>query len=318
MSEKITNKNGKITIPLNWKAPAIDDPEAIPKGDMPGDKVKIGDQHIAKAQTIFPKLLEILAPLLNAHSEQRAVVSVHGGSGVGKSEIGSLLAYYLNSVGIGTYVLSGDNYPRRIPRQNDAERMRVFRETGLKGLVASGEYSKDEFPILKNLHEKDQDFYPACVKDHPWLAAYQSSGRHGLLSYLGTKNEIDFSELNSIIARFKEGAKSIFLKRMGREENETWYDSVDFSEKNVLLIEWTHGNNDNLAGVDIPVLLNSTPKETLEHRRTRNRDGGTDSPFTTMVLEIEQKLLLSQASKAKLIVTKSGELISYEQLLKME
>ncbi len=317
MSEKITNRNGKISIPPKWKAPEIGDPDAIPKGDMPGDKVKIGAQHIAKAQTVFPKLLEILVPLLNAHSEQRAVVSVHGGSGVGKSEIGSLLAYYLNNLGIGAYVMSGDNYPRRIPKHNDAERMRVFRETGLKGLVASGDYSKDKISILRNLHEKNQDFYPACVGEYPWLAVYQSSGRNGLKSYLGTKNEIDFSELNDIIARFKAGAKSIPLKRMGREENDVWYDSVDFGEKNVLLIEWTHGNNDNLVGVDIPVLLNSTPQETLEHRRSRNRDGGTDSPFTTMVLEIEQKLLLSQASKAKLIVTKSGELISHEQLLRI-
>ncbi len=56
----------------------------------------------------------------------------------------------------------------------------------------------------------------------------------------------------------------------------------------MLVIEWTHGNNPNLNGVDVPILLNSTPEETLAHRRARNRDGKTDSPFTTMVLAIEQ------------------------------
>ena len=55
----------------------------------------------------------------------------------------------------------------------------------------------------------------------------------------------------------------------------------------MLVIEWTHGNSDEYKGVDIPVLLNSTPAETLEHRRNRNRDGAVDSPFTTMVLELE-------------------------------
>jgi hypothetical protein len=36
-----------------------------------------------------------------------------------------------------------------------------------------------------------------------------------------------------------------------------------------------------------------------------------DSPFTTMVLAIEQELLVSQAPKAKLIVSKGGEIIPY-------
>ena len=44
---------------------------------------------------------------------------------------------------------------------------------------------------------------------------------------------------------------------------------------------------DRYEGVDIPVLLNSTPAETLAHRQARNRDGRADSPFTTMVLELE-------------------------------
>ncbi len=82
----------------------------------------------------------------------------------------------------------------------------------------------------------------------------------------------------------------------------------------MLLLEWTHGNNDLLQGVDIPILLNSTPEETLAHRRARNRDGQTDSAFTTMVLEIEQNLLRSQAHKAHIILAKSGALLSLEEL----
>ena len=108
-----------------------------------------------------------------------------------------------------------------------------------------------------------------------------------------------------------------FIKRMGREETELWYDPVDFSDKNIMIIEWTHGNNHNLQGVDIPVMLNSTPQETLEHRKSRNRDGATDSSFTTMVLEIEQEMLISQAPKAKLIMSKSGEILTYRDFVKI-
>lgn len=98
---------------------------------------------------------------------------------------------------------------------------------------------------------------------------------------------------------------------MGRKDTELWYEKVDFSGVQVLVIEWTHGNSDNYRGVDIPVLLNSTPRETLAHRRARKRDGATDSLFTMMVLEIEQEMLEQQASKAKIIISKRGELLSY-------
>jgi hypothetical protein len=104
---------------------------------------------------------------------------------------------------------------------------------------------------------------------------------------------------------------------MGREETELWYDQVDFSDKNIMIIEWTHGNNDNLHDVDIPILLNSTPSETLEHRRSRNRDGATDSSFTTMVLEIEQGMLISQAAKAKLIISRNNEILAYGDFVRL-
>ena len=59
--------------------------------------------------------------------------------------------------------------------------------------------------------------------------------------------------------------------------------------------------------------MNSTPEETREHRRQRGRDGKTDSAFTTTVLEIEQGKIADRAKFAKIIVSKSGELLSYEQ-----
>ena len=107
------------------------------------------------------------------------------------------------------------------------------------------------------------------------------------------------------------------LKRMGREEAHLWYDLVDFSNISVLIIEWTHSNSDFLSGVDIPILLNSTPQETLAHRRQRNRDGKIDSPFTTMVLEIEQALLTVQAHKAKIIMSKDGQLLTYPEFCRI-
>lgn len=297
----------------HWTAPEIADPSSIPHGDMPGDKVEIGQSHIEKAGVIFPQLVKHLKEVATQNPHQRAVVAVCGGSGVGKSEIASLLGYYLSQAGIGSYVLSGDNYPHRIPSQNDAERLRVFRVAGLQGLVNSGVYNKEVQQQLAQLQAEEKDADKSLCKEYGWLSTYQKEGSQGLAGYLGSEKEQNFAELTQIISSFKNGSNSIFLKRMGRTPLELWYEQVDFSKVNVLIIEWTHGNSDRFQGVDIPVLLNSTPQETLEHRRSRNRDGAVDSPFTTMVLELEQRMLEAQAHKAAIIVAKSGQLLDYSQ-----
>ncbi len=295
----------------SWQPPAV--PGDIPHGDMPGDKVEIGETHIAKANLIFPELLKYLREALGENAANRAVVAVCGGSGVGKSEIASLLSFYLNELGIGSYTLSGDNYPHRIPAYNDAERLHIFRESGLKKMIADGVYTAERFAAVQQYQRAGTDADAVHTGEHPWYTSYLEGGKAGLAGYLGTDREIGFEEVSAIVTAFKSGAEKIWLKRMGRAEAELWYEEVDFSKIKVLIIEWTHGNSDCYEGVDVPILLNSTPQETLAHRRARNRDGKTDSAFTMCVLELEQAMLESQAHKAKLIVSKEGGLLSYEE-----
>ena len=283
-----------------WTPPEV--PADIPHGDMPGDKIRIGDEHIRKAAVIFPELLRCL----RASGRGKAVVTVFGGSGVGKSEIASVLAWYLSCAGIGSYVMSGDNYPRRIPMYNDAERASIFRARGLRALADSGAYSDAVQAELSALWERGADADPAAAAERPWLSVYQKAGREALAAYLGTAAEQNYDEVNAILDAFRAGQTPVWLKRMGRTEEQRWYSAVDFSAVDVLLLEWTHGGNPALRGVDVPVLLYSTPEETREHRRLRARDGNTDSPFTTMVLEIEQAELERAAAEAKIIVSKAG------------
>ncbi len=292
----------------DWTPPPL--PERIPQGDMPGDKIRITEEHAAKANVLFPPLVK----LLQETGREKAVVSVFGGSGVGKSEIASLLGWYLRCAGIGTYVLSGDNYPHRIPLYNDAERLRVFRTAGLRGLLAEGRYSPEVQAALDGLWRAETDPDPALRGEYPWLACYQTAGRRALAGYLGTEKEQDYGELNAILAAFRRGDSPLWLKRMGRREEERWYSPADSGSIDVLLLEWTHGGNPALLGLDVPILLNSTPEETREHRRSRARDGKTDSAFTTMVLEIEQEELLRAAPKAALILSKAGDFITAGQV----
>ncbi len=292
-------------------------PADIPHGDMPGDKIEIGDSHIAKARTIFPKLVEELTSATASNKFSRAVVCVCGGSGVGKSEIASILSYMLTSAGIKSYTMSGDNYPHRIPMYNDAERLHTFREGGMRALADAGIHDKTVFEKISELQKIDDDANSSHLGECDWFKYYLNGGQNALTNYLGTTSEIDFSEVDSILSAFLNGADSLYLKRMGRDEASLWYDLVDMSETQVLILEWTHGNSDCLSNVNIPILLNSTPEETLEHRRSRNRDGKLDSPFTMLVLNIEQEKLKAQAHKAKIIITKAGELIDFDTFSKL-
>lgn len=316
VTDSVINIGSKISIKLPWVCEHTPDVDAIPKGDVPGEIVVIGPDNLRKSQLIFPTILELLIPVLKATPFNRAVIAFCGGSGVGKSGISALISYYLNCLNIGSYTLSGDNYPHRIPKYNDAERLRIFRQSGLRGLISSGQYTLERYSILKELQEKGEDSNSIHAESHPWLSIYQNAGYDGLRNYIGTMNEINFSELNEIIAQFKNGQNEIYLRRMGRTETELYYESVDFSAINVMVIDWTHGNSHNLLGVDMPILLHSTPEETLEQRKARNRDKGVDSPFTKLVLELEQDILLSQAPHAKLIVSQNGEIITFHDLVK--
>ncbi len=298
----------------NWKPPIL--PESIEQGDMPGDKVVISEYHIDRANRILPYLLEEIKKVKEESGNKKIVVAVCGGSGVGKSGIAAVLSYYLKEIGLGSYTLSGDNYPHRIPEYNDAERLHLFREGALKEMLKDGEYSKERFDIIHALQIEGEDADTENVKKYPWYKSYLKGGRKALEGYLGTENELGFKELEDILAEFKSGADKIWLKRMGRTDTQLWYEDIDFKDVGVLMIEWTHGNSDYYKGVDIPILLHSTPQETLEYRLLRNRDGAIDSPFTTMVLEIEQEMIKNQAHKAKIIIAKNGDRLSYTDYCK--
>ena len=307
--------NRLLASPESWTPPVV--PDGIPHGDMPGDRVHIAQSHILKANVLMPELLRLLPQAMAANPSGRAVLCVCGGSGVGKSETASLLSYYLRAAGLGSYTLSGDNYPHRIPLYNDAERLRIFRSGGMQGLVQSGQYTMARGEAIRGFQAEARDADAALAEGCPWLAVYQREGRAALAGYLGTPAEIDFAELNAILSQFKNGADTLWLKRMGRDDTALWYESVPFADVRVLVLEWTHGNSNHLHGVDIPILLNSTPSETLAYRKARHRDGGTDSPFTTMVLSLEQKLLALQASKASLILSKNGDLLNYRDYCRL-
>ena len=292
-------------------------PENIPTGDMPGEKIQIAEGHIRKAKILFPLLWEKIEALNKTDPEKKLVISVSGGSGVGKSGIASVLAYMLNEAGLSSHVVSGDNYPRRIPSANDNERLHIFRQAGIRALRDAGILNPDIINILRELQRDDLDSDPKLSMEYDWFGQYIVAASGALKDYLGSPDEQDYDEVNEILKDFRDGSEKIWLKRMGRDEASLWYDRVDMKDKKILILEWTHGNSEHLKYVDIPILLSSTPEETLAYRMERGRDKGIDSAFTTIVLNLEQAILDSQAHRAGIILAKDEKILSYDDYSKM-
>ncbi len=276
------------------------------------DPAAVGPELRRKAETLF----RLLVPLAEkaALENGRAVISLFGGSGAGKSGSAALLAAWFRASGVGCVTVNGDNYPHRIPMYNDAERLRLFRTGGLKTLRAAGLYAADTDAMLRELWASGEDADPAEAARLPWLRVYQAGGRKALEAYLGTPLEQDYDELNALLDEFHAGAETLWLKRMGRTEDERRYEAADVSNTPLLLLEWTHGGSELLRGVDLPVLLLGTTEETLPYRRARNRDADTDTPFTTMVLNIVQEKLLRRAGSAAIILSRDGQPVAASQL----
>ena len=294
---------------INWTPPEL--PAEIPQGDMPGDRVKIYEDAVEKANLLFPLLLKWREEF--PRKNKKCVISVSGGSGVGKTSIASVLAYYFNDMGIGAYTLSGDNYPRRLPKYNDAERMHRFQEGGQLSMIKENCYTPEIYEQLREFQRQGTDADTKLAEQIPWLRTYIAGGTAALEHYLGTREEIAFDQINQVISQFKEGKEELWLKRMGKEDVDVWFQKKDFSNIGIMILEWTHGNSDELKGIDFPVYLNSTPQETMEFRKARNRNQNADSPFVTRVLEIEQRKLYQQAHKARIVLSREGKIIPWKE-----
>ena len=283
--------------------------ENVQGGDMPGDMAHISAPVCRRVEKLLPHLVTKLEEKYGTDIPAKLVIAVSGGSGSGKTSGAAALREALAMVGLKGYVLSGDNYPRRIPQHNDEERLTIFRSAGLKALLAAGEYTPERFADLQPLQKTGIDSDPRQCAAYPWMQIYQQGGRAALAGYLGRTAEQDYDALNAVLAQFRAGAPVLWLKRMGRKEWERWYEPKNFADVDVLLLEWTHAGSADLKNTNLKVFFNSTPEETRACRVARSRDAGADSPFVTMVLEIEQAMLNRRACDADLIQNRDGTMV---------
>ena len=291
-------------------------PRTFPQGDMPGDKgVDRAPVHREGPGGLPGGAAPICRKPWLRTPAGKAVVAVTGGSGVMKTCVSALLTYYLNQLGVGAFTLSGDNYPRRYPELNDAERVRDFPAGGHPGAWwRPGSTPRSGAALLKDLQLADLDSDPQQCEEHPWLAPYQQAGREALTQYLGTANEQEYDKIEQVLGQFKAGQEKIWLKRLGRDDTALWF------EREGLLPDQRGG-----AGVD-PRQLRPVPGGWTSPccwPVTPARDPGcTGSPgagmptptpaFITMVIQLEQGKI-EPGPLCQVIVSKSCEVLTLEE-----
>ena len=259
-------------------------------------------EQIRNAERLFPLILE----KTEERKEKKTIISVSGGSGVGKTGMAFLLQNMFEKQGKKSLIISGDNYPHRIPMYNDAERIARFRMSGLNGLITERLYTDEVKEKLLELQKAGRDAEEQ--EDMQWLSIYQKYGDKALTDYLGTDQELDYEAVSNLLMQFHGGTSQLLLRHMGRTPDDIWYDREDVSDTDILILEWTHGNSAYLQGVDVSVVLISTPEETLENRKKRNRDTAIDSPFVARVLSIEQKKINDGLDRADIIQDMHGRI----------
>lgn len=259
-------------------------------------------EQIRNAERLFPLILK----KTEERKENKTIISVSGGSGVGKTGMAFLLQNMFEKQGKKSLIISGDNYPHRIPMYNDAERIARFRMSGLNGLITEGLYTDEVKEKLLELQKAGRDAEEQ--EDMQWLSIYQKYGDKALTDYLGTDQELDYEAVSNLLMQFHGGTSQLLLRHMGRTPDDIWYDRMDVSDTDILILEWTHGNSACLQGVDVSVVLISTPEETLENRKKRNRDTAIDSPFVARVLRIEQKKINDGLDRADIIQDMHGRI----------
>ena len=259
-------------------------------------------EQIRNAERLFPLILE----KTEERKEKKTIISVSGGSGVGKTGMAFLLQNMFEKQGKKSLIISGDNYPHRIPMYNDAERIARFRMSGLNGLITERLYTDEVKEKLLELQKAGRDAEEQ--EDMQWLSIYQKYGDKALTDYLGTDQELDYEAISNLLMQFHGETSQLLLRHMGRTPDDIWYDRKDVSDTDILILEWTHGNSAYLQGVDVSVVLISTPEETLENRKKRNRDTAIDSPFVARVLRIEQKKINDGLDRADIIQDMHGRI----------
>lgn len=206
------------------------------------------------------KLFELLKKDLGGRKE-KMIISLFGGSGCGKSTMAQALLAYFQSEGIGSYVLTGDEYPHRIPTENDKERQRILDTKGEQGLW---DYLGTPEEILFEEMNQVLASFKAC---EPVLRIRNLGRREGELHY----ELVDVRDVQVLVVEWTHGG-SEFLQGVDRKVY------IDSTPEETLEKRLRRNRDANAGSGLIKTVLEIEQKKLLEQSKNADivigRDGG--------------------------------------------
>lgn len=205
-------------------------------------------------------LYEVMKKHVNT-PEKKTVISIFGGSGSGKTTLSGIVSQYFANDGIGCYVLAGDNYPKRIPKRNDEERLRIYQQQGADGLTQYlGTPDEIEFDAVNQVI--------AEFKANKSSVSLKKMGRRdGEISY----EETDFEDIQVLLLEWTHGGSG-FLSGI---DLPIYIDSTPEETKEKRI---RRNRDENAASELIRVVLEIEQKKLLEQAKQAKivigRDGG--------------------------------------------
>jgi uridine kinase len=129
--------------------------------------------------------------------------------------------------------------------------------------------------------------------------------------WLGPHVEVRMDALEANLRDAIAGAEAVSKPLVDYDANAIGQETVDLAGVRVLVVEGTYVSL--LRHVDTRVFIARSRRETLEHRRKRNRGSEAGDPFIEQVLAIEHKIIAGHRQLADLVITRDFDVVSADE-----
>jgi uridine kinase len=129
--------------------------------------------------------------------------------------------------------------------------------------------------------------------------------------WLGPHVEVRLDVLEANLRDAIAGAGAVSKPLVDYDANAIGQETVDLAGVQVLVVEGTYVSL--LRRVDTRVFIARSRRDTLEHRRKRNRGSEADDPFIEQVLATEHKIIAGHRQLADLVITRDFDVLSADE-----
>lgn len=128
--------------------------------------------------------------------------------------------------------------------------------------------------------------------------------------WLGPHVEVRLDVLEQNLIDAVNGAEKIEKPLVDYEKNCIIHELIDLIDVKVIIVEGTYTSL--LRNVDKRVFIDRDYKETLKHRKQRNRGDEANDPFVEGILATEHKIIAGHKNLADIIITNEYDVIFTE------